>query len=159
MQYNKSAICGLLEPVLSRGPSFSSSMRRKKLEDSWYEIEQNHKTPVSQCAVAKSQTWRVLSNLAYTHLASTKASNFGFHSCTHYGGAPAARNCELVHYMFANCTSSMCTPALHMLCLLLSGLTYLIFFLGLRKHLVWMLKMSRCGLCIRYPKSLYGLCF
>ena len=36
IQYNKSAICGLLEPVLSR--AFSSSMRRKKLEGSGYEI-------------------------------------------------------------------------------------------------------------------------
>ena len=34
MQYKTSAICGLLEPVLS----FSLSMRRKKLEGSGYEI-------------------------------------------------------------------------------------------------------------------------
>ena len=38
IQYNKSAICELLEPVLSRAPSFSSSMRSKKLEGSGYEI-------------------------------------------------------------------------------------------------------------------------
>ena len=38
IQYNKSAICGLIRTGPFQSPSFSSSMRRKKLEGSGYEM-------------------------------------------------------------------------------------------------------------------------